>query len=58
MKGKTQMKRCCDICEIGTVALPAFGAGVLLTMFFPPCVMCGICAVAAVGYGVACFIFR
>lgn len=49
---------CNNLCEIACAALPAFGAGVLLTMFLPPVVLVGACAAAAIGFGVICFISK
>ncbi len=49
---------CNNLCELASAALPAFGAGVLLTMFLPPVVLVGACAAASVAFGVACFIWK
>ena len=46
----------CEIKEIAIIALPSFGAGVLLTMFLPPALMLGTCAAASVAFGVICII--
>lgn len=48
------MRCCMNFHEIATVALPAFGAGVLLTMFLPPVILVGTCACASVAFGVIC----
>ncbi len=52
------MKLCCDICSTVTVALPAFGAGVLLTLFLPPGILVGACAALSVGVGVLCIVSK
>ena len=46
--------KCCRICRIGYVALPAFGVGVLTSLFLPPCVTVGISAAVSIAFGVAC----
>ncbi len=50
--------KCCKICELGYVALPAFGAGVLTSLFLPPCVVVGISAVVCIVFGAACIAYR
>ena len=45
-----------SISDVACVALPAFGAGVLLTLFLPPCVLVGVSALLSVGFGVACLV--
>ncbi len=52
------MKLCCDVCNMMTLALPSFGAGVLLTLFLPPCVLVGACAAVSVAFGVICIISK
>ena len=46
--------KCCKLCEIGYVALPAFGVGVLTTLFLPPCAILGISAILSVAFGAVC----
>ncbi len=48
----------CDICRTVTIAVPAFGTGVLMTLFFPPIVLVGACAAGAVGFGVLCVLSK
>ena len=45
------MKRCFVLWEAAAVALPAFGAGVIFTMFMPPCLLADTCALIFVGAG-------
>ena len=54
------MKHCCsfNVCEVATIAMPAFGAGVLLTMLMPPCILCGVCGVILLGAGISCLILK
>ena len=57
-KGNVRPMKCCKICEWGYVALPAFGIGVLTSLFLPPCVVVGISAVVCIGFGAACIAYR
>ena len=50
--------KCCRICEIGYVALPAFGAGVLVALFLPPCVVAVVSAAVSIAFGAACIASR
>ena len=52
------MKHCFAIWEVAAVALPAFGAGVLFTMFMPSYLLCGTCALVFVGAGAAILLTR
>lgn len=37
-----------------TLMLPAFSAGILLTLFLPPCVLVGATAAVSVAFGAVC----
>ncbi len=55
------MKRCnmpSIACETVIVGASAFGAGVLLTVFMPPCALCGICGLVFLGVGVTCALLK
>ena len=39
---------------MGYVALPAFGIGVLTTMFLPACAVVGISAIFSIAFGAVC----
>ncbi len=47
-----------NTCEAVMMALPAFGAGVLLTLFLPPCILCGTCGAILLGAGIVCFLSK
>lgn len=42
------------VCDAVTVMLPAFSAGILLTLFLPPSVLVGATAAVSVAFGVIC----
>ena len=52
------LKRCSNLCEIGLIAFPAFGAGMLLTLFLPPCALVGASALSLVVLGVLCLLCK
>ena len=54
----SKMKHCFAVWEVAAIALPAFGAGVLFTMFMPSCLLCGTCALVFVGSGAAILFAR
>ena len=43
-----------NVCDLVTVALPAFSAGILLTIFLPPSVLVGATASVSVAFGIIC----
>ncbi len=43
-----------SVCDIATIMLPAFSAGILLTLFLPPCVLVGATAAVSVAFGALC----
>lgn len=63
-KEVVKTKHCANLCcpprtaigNVASIAFPAFGAGVLLTVFLPSCVLVGVCAATAVAFGVVCLI--
>lgn len=56
------MKRCpfgcVDLCEIAVIAMPAFGAGMLLALIAPPFILCGACGLVLLGAGAAFIITK
>ena len=46
--------KCCKLCEIGYIALPAFGIGVLTTLFLPTCAILGLSAIISIAFGAVC----
>ncbi|MBR2474317.1 MAG: hypothetical protein IKB51_04745 [Clostridia bacterium] len=49
---------CFNLCETALVAAPAFGAGVLVGLFMPTCVVCGACALMLLGTGAVCLLSK
>ncbi len=54
------LKRYCgsNLCEAVIVGTSAFGAGVLLTLFMPAGVLCGVCGLLFLSAGVACIVLK
>lgn len=54
------MKRCCgsNLCEAVIIGTSAFGAGVLLTLFMPSGILCGVCGLLFLGAGISCIVLK
>ena len=47
-----------SVCDAATLMLPAFGLGILLTLFLPPAILVGATAAVSVAFGILCLFVK